>query len=395
MSDSIKDFESAIAELETDREAARGRATCPLDKSLGALRTRRRAVALLPRAARRGRTTHRAADRTRRAPRRVAPGRSRTTPTGDDARRHLAVPRGPAHEVEAALERVLQHGAAPDGHRRTHPLLPARSAASACGRASRWPPPRRVGASAQPDGRSRARLALPAACAVEMVHTYSLVHDDLPAMDDDALRRGRPTTHIVLRRRHGDPGRRWTADRRLRRARVRRSTGHGRRRATCRRRPAAPRGSRPRRAAGSRGMVGGQAIDLAAVGRRADARLDAAALEDMHARKTGALIRAASTMGAIVAGGDADDGRRDRSVRARPRTRLPDRRRRARRRRIERRVSARPPARTPPPASRRSRRCYGLDAVAPHGRRLHRARDRRTGRRPASAAVCATSPTGA
>src|SRR5947208_2252801 len=49
-------------------------------------------------------------------------------------------------------------------------------------------------------GSEAARLALPAACAIEMIHTYSLIHDDLPAMDNDTLRRGRPTLHVV----HGD-----------------------------------------------------------------------------------------------------------------------------------------------------------------------------------------------
>ena len=52
-------------------------------------------------------------------------------------------------------------------------------------------------ASAEAVGGDRA-LALPAACAIEMIHTYSLIHDDLPAMDDDTLRRGRPTLHVVV-----------------------------------------------------------------------------------------------------------------------------------------------------------------------------------------------------
>ncbi len=53
-------------------------------------------------------------------------------------------------------------------------------------------------AAARGDDRAAARrLALPAACALEMIHTYSLIHDDLPAMDDDSLRRGRPTLHVV------------------------------------------------------------------------------------------------------------------------------------------------------------------------------------------------------
>jgi geranylgeranyl pyrophosphate synthase len=153
---------------------------------------------------------------------------------------------------------------------------------------------------------ARAR-ALPAAVAVEMVHTYSLIHDDLPAMDDDALRRGRPTSHMV----HGDglailagDGLLTDAFRVLASSDVAsRVTGDGN---------PAPADARLRaiavlaRAAGAAGMVGGQAIDLAAAGKvpGQHARLDtASALEDMHSRKTGALIRAAAVTGAVLAGG--------------------------------------------------------------------------------------------
>ncbi len=150
-------------------------------------------------------------------------------------------------------------------------------------------------------------LALPAACAVEMVHTYSLVHDDLPAMDDDALRRGRPTTHIV----HGDGMAILAGDGLLTDAFSVLATAPS---------PAvdaaSPTATTDQRlhavrvladAAGSRGMVGGQAIDLAAVGQASSSAPDAAALTDMHARKTGALIRAASVMGAIMTGGSANE----------------------------------------------------------------------------------------
>ena len=149
--------------------------------------------------------------------------------------------------------------------------------------------------------------ALPAAVAVEMVHTYSLIHDDLPAMDDDALRRGRPTSHMV----HGDglailagDGLLTDAFRVLASSDVAcRVTGDGN---------LAPADARLRavavlaRAAGAAGMVGGQAIDLAAAGKvpGQHAMLDtASALEDMHSRKTGALIRAAAVTGAVLAGG--------------------------------------------------------------------------------------------
>jgi geranylgeranyl pyrophosphate synthase len=145
-------------------------------------------------------------------------------------------------------------------------------------------------------------LALPSACAIEMVHTYSLVHDDLPAMDDDALRRGRATTHVV----YGDGMAILAGDGLLTEAFA----------LLARTDPALPQLSDDRRialitqlatAAGAPGMVGGQAVDLTGAGRVRDRTLppfDRPALEDMHARKTGALIRAATVMGAIAAGAD-------------------------------------------------------------------------------------------
>lgn len=162
-------------------------------------------------------------------------------------------------------------------------------------------------AIAESEGRNRdeTRLdALPAACAVEMVHTYSLVHDDLPAMDNDDLRRGRPTTHVVYREGlailAGD-GLVTDAFQVL-------ASWQPRTRVL----PEAPSQSGRRlraiamlaEAAGMAGMVGGQAIDLAAAGQAGTSplTLGPSALEDMHARKTGALIRAATGMGAVLAG---------------------------------------------------------------------------------------------
>jgi geranylgeranyl diphosphate synthase type II len=143
-------------------------------------------------------------------------------------------------------------------------------------------------------------LALPAACAIELIHTYSLIHDDLPAMDNDTLRRGRPTLHTI----YGDgiailagDGLHAEAFRLLAREPV----------------PARPDPQLPARklrviqliaeAAGSTGMVGGQAIDLQAAGQVPGERLtlDRAGLREMHARKTGALIRASAVSGAIMA----------------------------------------------------------------------------------------------
>ena len=150
------------------------------------------------------------------------------------------------------------------------------------------------------------RLALPAACALEMVHTYSLVHDDLPAMDDDTLRRGRPTLHVV----YGDGIAILAGDGLLTEAFALLARE--------------PQGETPpdlaarklrvlqhiASAAGAAGMVGGQAIDLQSTGTadipgRPPLPLDAVSLERMHARKTGALIRAAAVAGAIMAGGSA------------------------------------------------------------------------------------------
>jgi geranylgeranyl diphosphate synthase type II len=133
--------------------------------------------------------------------------------------------------------------------------------------------------------------ALPAACALELIHTYSLIHDDLPAMDDDTLRRGRPTSHVVFGEgmailagdgllteafalmarepRDGDPARKLRAI------------------------------AIVAEAAGPCGMVGGQAIDLEAAG--TGATFDGDGLRAMHARKTGALIRAAAAAGAVTA----------------------------------------------------------------------------------------------
>ena len=157
-----------------------------------------------------------------------------------------------------------------------------------------------VGARAGLPTDDPAHLALPAACAVELVHTYSLVHDDLPAMDDDTLRRGRPTAHVV----YGEGMAILAGDALLTEAF-----------AILAREPARAGGVSPHElaarklaalqtiadAGGPDGMVGGQAIDLRAAGPGADA-LDADGLQDMHARKTGALLRASAVAGAMMAG---------------------------------------------------------------------------------------------
>lgn len=130
--------------------------------------------------------------------------------------------------------------------------------------------------------------ALPVACAVEMIHTYSLVHDDLPAMDDDDLRRGRPTCHKV----YGEAVAILVGDALLARAfevlanDIRPADRAARCCATL------------AHAAGPTALVGGQAADLAG-GVTGD---DIASLESIHHRKTGALITASLELGGIVAG---------------------------------------------------------------------------------------------
>jgi geranylgeranyl diphosphate synthase type II len=136
--------------------------------------------------------------------------------------------------------------------------------------------------------------ALPYACAVEMIHAYSLIHDDLPAMDDDALRRGRATNHKVF----GEGLAILAGDALLTEAFAVLAQS-------------AEQDPRPRHAlralreiaeaAGARGMVGGQAADIVAEG----ATVDLARVEFIHVRKTGALLLAAVRTGALIGGARA------------------------------------------------------------------------------------------
>jgi geranylgeranyl diphosphate synthase, type II len=157
-----------------------------------------------------------------------------------------------------------------------------------------------AGAGRPADGSHAAvALALPVACAIELIHTYSLVHDDLPAMDDDSLRRGRPTAHVV----YGEGQAILAGDGLLTEAfalmaREPRADRFGVAGALSARKLQAI--ATVAEAAGALGMVGGQALDLQAAG--GGAPLDADGVRAMHTRKTGALIRAASVAGAIMAG---------------------------------------------------------------------------------------------
>ena len=139
--------------------------------------------------------------------------------------------------------------------------------------------------------------ALPFACAVEMVHTYSLIHDDLPCMDDDDMRRGKPTNHKV----YGEAMALLAGDGLLTKAFETALSFAG---------PAedAVRGARIlAQCAGAAGMVGGQCIDLDSEGKDVGLSL----LREMDQGKTVALISAACQMGCVAAG--ADDGLRQRA----------------------------------------------------------------------------------
>lgn len=135
--------------------------------------------------------------------------------------------------------------------------------------------------------------ALRAACAVELIHAYSLVHDDMPCMDNDVLRRGKPTVHV----KHGQAQALLAGDA-LQALAFELLAPDGDavppavQAALCR---------LLARAAGHAGMAGGQAIDLASVGRT----LGESQLREMHRRKTGALLQASVMMGAACGATDA------------------------------------------------------------------------------------------
>ena len=137
--------------------------------------------------------------------------------------------------------------------------------------------------------------ALPAACAMEMIHTYSLIHDDLPAMDNDDFRRGNPTNHKVF----GDAVAILAGDALLTQAFILLSS------------PFFAASVPPERilsvihefayAAGSRGMVGGQIVDMESEGMK---DLDLPTVQFIHIHKTGALIKSSVKSGAILGGAD-------------------------------------------------------------------------------------------
>ena len=211
-------------------------------------------------------------------------------------------------EVESALEGFLSKAPA------VPPVLVEAMRYSLLGSGKRLRPLLAIASAeavAQAIGASEAAArdaAMPAACALEMIHTYSLIHDDLPSMDNDDLRRGRPTSHVV----HGEG--------------MAILDGDGLQSEAFRLLAGEPQGLHPTLmtrklkvlsliadAAGAPGMVGGQAIDLDAIeppsakatggiSRAPSAPLTPDGLRDMHARKTGALIRASVAAGAVMGG---------------------------------------------------------------------------------------------
>lgn len=145
--------------------------------------------------------------------------------------------------------------------------------------------------AAEACGQERA-AAMPAACAVEMIHTYSLIHDDLPAMDDDDLRRGRPSCHAKF----GEATAILAGDALLARAFevVSCETQDSANALRCTQLLA--------QAAGETALVGGQFDDLSAESLRNDMEL----LKRIHSRKTGALFRVSLLLGGVVGGGSTD-----------------------------------------------------------------------------------------
>jgi geranylgeranyl diphosphate synthase type II len=190
----------------------------------------------------------------------------------DGALKHLFEP----HLHEAARLYDAMRYSVMNGGKRVRPLL-VYGACEALG-----------GEAANADG---------AACAVELIHAYSLVHDDLPAMDDDDLRRGQPTTHKAFDEAcailAGDGMQAMAFEALSNTALGQLSDGTRLQMVRV-----------LAMGAGPAGMVGGQAIDLGSVG----LKLDQAALEQMHRHKTGALIEASVVLGALASErADADD----------------------------------------------------------------------------------------
>lgn len=138
--------------------------------------------------------------------------------------------------------------------------------------------------------------ALPAACAIEMIHCYSLIHDDLPAMDDDDFRRGQPTNHKV----YGEATAILAGDALLTEAFILLTNPEAWDGVAAQERCAVAHVLAKN--AGSRGMVGGQVVDMESE----EKPIDLPTLEYIHTHKTGALILASIEAGAIIGGADGE-----------------------------------------------------------------------------------------
>jgi geranylgeranyl diphosphate synthase, type II len=138
--------------------------------------------------------------------------------------------------------------------------------------------------------------ALPAACALEMIHTYSLIHDDLPAMDDDNLRRGKPTCHIAF-----DEATAVLAGDALLTFAFQTISQNLESKSDPKKEMRSI--AIIAKAAGHEGMISGQMLDMVSEGQK----IDLTALKKMHRLKTGALIEASLASGAVMGGGTDDD----------------------------------------------------------------------------------------
>jgi len=190
-----------------------------------------------------------------------------------------AAPAGVDHGAPAALVEAMRY-AVLDGGKRLRPLLVLAAHEAVAG----------PGDAPGDGAHAGSAAALRAACAVELIHAYSLVHDDMPCMDNDVLRRGKPTVHVKFREASallaGDALQALAFELLTPQDG---SVPHAMQARLC---------GLLARAAGSLGMAGGQAIDLASVGKP----LSEGQLREMHALKTGALLQGSVMMGAACAG---------------------------------------------------------------------------------------------
>jgi farnesyl diphosphate synthase len=176
-------------------------------------------------------------------------------------------------DAPAGLGQAMRYGVL-DGGKRLRPLLALAASQAVHG---------------QPEA------AMRAACAVELIHAYSLIHDDMPCMDNDVLRRGKPTVHVQFGQAQA-----MLAGDAMQALAFEVLTPCGTEPGAAEDAPSVPPALQARlcallaRSAGYKGMAGGQAIDLASIG----VPLDEHALRDMHHRKTGALLQASVLMGA-------------------------------------------------------------------------------------------------